>query len=100
MNNNRHEFRKFVWQTLIVLDHERIKIQFTPLSGKALIREVSATYKREGNTLRMKWHRAGRNIETLDGDFLTMKNEESLFSYRKQPEQRQVTDQNPPCLRQ
>lgn len=61
------------------------KIHFTPPSGKAMIREVRATYEREGNTLRMKWHGAGRTIGTLDGDSFTMKNEGVLFSYRKQP---------------
>lgn len=56
---------------------------FAPPSGKALTREVSATYQKDGTQLTMQWKGAGRTRGVLDGDTFTMNNEGILLVYSK-----------------
>lgn len=46
-------------------------------------REAKATYSRKGDTLTMKWDRAGMTKGQVSGDSFTMVNEGIKFEYRK-----------------
>lgn len=46
-------------------------------------REVAATYTKQGDTLNMRWHGAGRTIGQLSGNQFTMTNEGMVFAYHK-----------------
>lgn len=59
------------------------KTVFVPPSGAEVTREVTATYKRNGPNLTMRWKGAGVTTGTIDGDTFTMNNEGLLFVYKK-----------------
>jgi hypothetical protein len=59
------------------------KITFsTPTAGE-MVREVKATYTREGPKLTMKWEGAGVTLGRVEGTSFTMDNEGTIFAYRK-----------------
>ena len=58
-------------------------VVFSTPSGGEVIREVKATYTRQGPTLTMKWEGAGTTTGTIDGDTFTMNNEGMIFMYRR-----------------
>lgn len=59
------------------------KITFSTPTGSEMVREVKATYIREGAKLTMKWEGAGMTIGHVEGDSFTMDNEGIVFAYRK-----------------
>jgi len=59
------------------------KMFFSVQSGSEMMREVSATYTKEGSKLAMQWKGAGKTTGTLDGDTFTMNNEGIVFVYKK-----------------
>lgn len=59
------------------------KVTFVPPSGAEAIREVSATYSREGMKLNMQWKGAGKTVGTVSSNTFTMDNEGMAFSYKK-----------------
>lgn len=59
------------------------KMIFVPPSGTEGIREVNATYTKDGSKLTMQWKGAGRTVGTINGNTFTMENEGMLFVYRK-----------------
>ena len=59
------------------------KTVFVPPSGQEVIRDVSATYTKEGSKLTMKWQGAGMTTGTIEGNTFTMDNEGMLFVYKK-----------------
>jgi len=59
------------------------RIVFSLPSGQEAVREVKATYTRQGATLTMRWEGAGTTIGTVDGNTFSMNNEGVLFVYRK-----------------
>jgi len=59
------------------------KMAFIPPSGSEVVREVRATYTRQGAKLTMKWERAGITSGTVSGDTFTMNNEGMILAYRK-----------------
>ena len=59
------------------------KITMVPPSGKAVTREVSATYTKDGSKLKMRWKGAGRTVGTIDGRTFTMENEGMVFVYKR-----------------
>jgi hypothetical protein len=59
------------------------KMVFVPPSGAESTRDVSASYKREGSRLTMRWKGAGQTTGDLDGDTFTMNNEGMVFIYKK-----------------
>lgn len=61
------------------------RIAFVAPSGATMVREVSATYRHAGSTVRMKWNGAGRTVATVDGPTLRMSNEGNVFVYSRNP---------------
>ena len=60
------------------------RISFTPPSGVDAVREVKATYARQGaREFTMQWEGAGMTQGTLAGDTFTMNNEGMIFVYKK-----------------
>jgi hypothetical protein len=60
------------------------KMVFTPPSGVDAVREVKATYARQGaGGFTMQWEGAGMTDGTLAGDTFTMNNEGMIFVYTK-----------------
>lgn len=59
------------------------KTVFVPPSGSEVVREVSATYNREGSKLTMQWQGAGTTTGTVEGSTFTMNNEGMVLVYRK-----------------
>ena len=59
------------------------KTVFVPPSGTEVVREVSATYTKEGSKLTMQWQGAGTTTGTIEGNTFTMDNEGMVFVYRK-----------------
>lgn len=59
------------------------RITFAPGSGKAVDRQVNASYTREGSTLTMKWEGAGMTTGNVNGNSFTMNNEGNVLAYRK-----------------
>jgi hypothetical protein len=59
------------------------KMNFTLPAGGASSREVSATFKQEGDKLHMQWQGAGQTIGTVASNTFTMDNEGVRFAYRK-----------------
>jgi len=60
------------------------KVSFTPPSGVEAVREVKATYIRQGpGAFTMQWEGAGMTDGTLAGDTFTMNNEGMIFVYQK-----------------
>lgn len=64
----------------------RSRIGFVGPGGGKVRREVRATYRCRGATLKMKWKGAGMTTGTLDGDTFTMNNEGMKFFYRRVPQ--------------
>jgi hypothetical protein len=56
---------------------------FAPVGRGEVVREVSATYTRNGPKLTMRWKGAGMTTGTLQGDTFTMNNEGMVFVYTK-----------------
>ncbi|MFO1497179.1 MAG: hypothetical protein U1G07_02065 [Verrucomicrobiota bacterium] len=61
----------------------RSRMVFVPPNGKEAIREVKASYSRDGAKLDMQWERAGRTTGTVKDDTFTMNNEGMILAYRK-----------------
>ena len=59
------------------------RVAFSPPSGGDVVREVKASYTRQGAKLTMKWEGAGITTGTVEGDTFTMNNEGMIFTYRK-----------------
>jgi len=59
------------------------KTGFVPSSGTSLVREVSATYTKDGYKLTMQWKGAGKTVGTIQGNTFTMDNEGMVFVYSK-----------------
>ena len=59
------------------------RMVFVPPSGAEATREVSATYTREGQKLKMQWKDAGQTTGTIEGDTFSMDNEGMVLAYRK-----------------
>ncbi len=59
------------------------KTVFVPPSGSETVREVSATYTREGSKLTMQWQGAGTTTGTVEASTFTMNNEGMVLVYRK-----------------
>ena len=60
------------------------KVVFTPPSGAEAVREVKATYARQGvGEFTMQWEGAGTTVGTLADDTFTMNNEGMIFVYQK-----------------
>ena len=59
------------------------KVSFSPPSGGDVLREVKASYTRQGAKLTMKWEGAGTTTGTVEGDTFTMNNEGMIFAYRR-----------------
>ena len=59
------------------------RMSFTPPSGVDAVREVKATFARQGaGEFSMQWEGAGMTVGTLAGDTFTMNNEGMIFVYR------------------
>jgi hypothetical protein len=58
-------------------------ITFSTPAGGETVREVKATYTRDGSKLTMKWERAGTTVGNVKGESFTMDNEGNVFAYRK-----------------
>jgi hypothetical protein len=59
------------------------KMVFVPPSGTEVVREVTATYVREGSKLNMQWKGAGKTVGTFDGQRFTMNNEGMILVYQR-----------------
>ena len=59
------------------------RMAFSPPGGGDVVREVKASYTRQGAKLTMKWEGAGTTVGTVEGDTFTMNNEGMIFTYRK-----------------
>ncbi len=59
------------------------KTVFIAPNGKEIVREVEATYKRDGGKMTMKWKGAGTTTGSFKGETFTMNNKGMLFAYRK-----------------
>jgi hypothetical protein len=59
------------------------KTVFVPPSVSEVMREVSATYTKEGSKLTMQWKGTGTTTGTIEGNTFTMDNEGMVFVYRK-----------------
>ena len=51
--------------------------------GEEVVREVDATWTREGGTLTMRWVGAGVTTAQVEGDTLTMDNVGMILAYRR-----------------
>ena len=60
------------------------KIVFIPPSGTEIVREVTATYKKDGLKLTMHWKDAGETIGIIQENTFTMDNEGMVLVYKKQ----------------
>ncbi len=58
-------------------------MKFSVAGHPETIREVKASYTRQGDTLNMAWERAGHTKGTLAGNTFTMNNEGMVFVYQK-----------------
>jgi hypothetical protein len=58
-------------------------ITFVPPNKVEVNNEVKATYTLAGNTLTMKWERAGITTGTVNGATFTMNNEGMTFVFQK-----------------
>lgn len=58
--------------------------RFGLATGDPIDRHVRATYTQTGNQLLMQWERAGKTVGTLTENGITMINEGTPFTYRKQ----------------
>ncbi len=61
----------------------RSVIIFALPKGHDVIRDVKATYRRDGTTLTMQWQGAGRTTGQISSNGFTMKNEGMTFTYKK-----------------
>jgi hypothetical protein len=61
----------------------RSKVDFSLPSRGDSIREVQATYTRQGSNFTMKWKGAGMTTGTIEGATFTMNNEGMIFVYRR-----------------
>ena len=52
-------------------------------AGREVVRDVRATYTRDGGRFTMKWQGAGTTVGTLETNTFTMDNEGMRFTYRK-----------------
>jgi len=59
------------------------RVAFVPPGGSDVVRDVKASYTRQGAKLTMKWEGAGTTIGTVEGDTFTMNNEGIVFAYRR-----------------
>jgi hypothetical protein len=59
------------------------KVNFSVPSHGDAIREVKATYTRQGAELTMVWEGAGTTIGSVEGNKFTMNNEGMVFAYHK-----------------
>ena len=59
------------------------KMDFTAPNGVKASRNVNATYRQKGDTLTMKWDRAGVTKGAVHGDTFTMNNEGMVLTYRR-----------------
>ena len=59
------------------------KTVFVPPSGPEATREVTATYAKDGSTLKMQWKGAGTTKGSIEGNTFTMNNEGMIFVFRK-----------------
>ncbi len=59
------------------------RMVFSVGSRPEALREVNATYTREGSKLTMQWKGAGQTTGVLDGSTFTMKNEGLVYVYRR-----------------
>ncbi|MDH3215162.1 MAG: hypothetical protein OEN01_02590 [Candidatus Krumholzibacteria bacterium] len=59
------------------------KTVFVPPSGAEVVREVTATYTKDGSKLTMQWEGAGKTVGTIQGNTFIMDNEGMAFVYRK-----------------
>jgi hypothetical protein len=58
-------------------------VVFGPPSGGEAVREVRATYTRQGSKLTMQWEGAGTTTGTTEGKTFTMNNEGMVFTYAR-----------------
>jgi len=56
---------------------------FVPPAGTEVVREVTATYSKDGSRLTMQWQGAGTTVGDLQGNTFTMDNEGMEFVYKK-----------------
>ena len=61
----------------------RSRITFALPGRPEAVREVEASYARDGARLEMKWKGAGRTIGQVDGHTFAMTNEGVVFVYRR-----------------
>jgi hypothetical protein len=59
------------------------KTVFVPPSGGEVIREVAATYTRDGSKLTMQWEGAGMTVGIIQDGSFVMDNEGMEFLYKK-----------------
>ena len=57
------------------------KTVFVPPSGTKVVREVTATYTKDGSRLTMQWKGAGKTVGIIQGNTFTMDNEGMVFEY-------------------
>ena len=58
--------------------------EFTPPSGRKVLRDVSASYVRDGEWLTMKWQGYGTTRGRLKGDVFIMDNHGMMFRYERE----------------
>jgi hypothetical protein len=59
------------------------KMIFVPPSGTEVVREVAASYVKEGSKLSMQWKGAGMTVGIFDGQRFTMNNEGMILVYQQ-----------------
>jgi hypothetical protein len=59
------------------------QVTFSVPTREDMIREVKATYTRQGAEITMQWEGAGATMGHVDGNTFTMTNEGMVFAYRK-----------------
>ena len=58
--------------------------EFTPPNGRKVLRDVSASYVRDGEWLTMKWQGYGTTRGRLKGDVFIMDNHGMMFRYERE----------------